>query len=397
VGALLSGSQGIDWQVYWDNGGSSNYFVKYDGGSNFIFSPGRAFWVVRKGAWVIARTVNSAPLNASQEVEIPLHAGWNLITNPFDSPVAWSRIQSANGVSESIYSYNAGFAASTEFQPYVGYYFFNATNLSVLKIPYGSLFASSSVSNELNPVSWEVNVTLSSGNSVDRSTRFGVSANAREGLDVLDSRKPRATGAVPSAYFRRSNWDPEFSFFASDFRPGFEQAESWEFEVQLPERKPSQIAFSGVSQIPSDFQVYLLVEASAKAIDLRVDSVYDFIPVTGLSKFSVIVGKEDVVREKLKSILPREFSLSNNYPNPFNPSTRIDVGIPFTSEVKLKVYDILGREVKTIYSGTIDAGRYSFEWDGRNEAGAPVSTGVYLYRLATSTGMNLVRKMIFIK
>jgi hypothetical protein len=397
VGTLLSGAQGTDWQVYWDNGAASNYLVKYDGGSNFNFSVGRAFWVLKKGPWAITRTVDSAPLNPSQEVEILLHPGWNLITNPFGSPVAWSMIQSANGISESIYSYNAGFATSTEFQPYTGYYFFNASNDSVLKIPYGSLFPNSSVSDELNPVSWKVNVTLSSGNSVDRSTRFGVSRNAREELDPLDSRKPRPIGAVPIVYFKRSGWDRQYSFFASDFRPEIQQAESWEFEVQSPGHKPSQIAFSGVSQIPSDFRVYLAVEAGAKSIDLRVDSVYDFIPVTHLSKFSVIVGKEDAVRERLKSMLPKEFSLSNNYPNPFNPSTTIEVDIPFPSEVKLKVYNILGLEVKTLYSGPIEAGRYTFEWDGRNGWKAPVSSGVYFCRLTAGAGTNLMRKMIFLK
>jgi flagellar hook assembly protein FlgD len=89
--------------------------------------------------------------------------------------------------------------------------------------------------------------------------------------------------------------------------------------------------------------------------------------------------------------------LGPNYPNPFNPTTTIPVAVPVTSEIKLKIYNLLGAEVKMIYDGTIEAGRYWFNWDGRNEAGNTVATGVYLYRLSTSTGTSLLGKMILIR
>jgi hypothetical protein len=71
--------------------------------------------------------------------------------------------------------------------------------------------------------------------------------------------------------------------------------------------------------------------------------------------------------------------LSQNYPNPFNPSTTIEFDLPKTSNVKLKIYNILGEEVATLVSGRLTAGSYSYEWSRP----AGMASGVYMYRLET--------------
>jgi hypothetical protein len=241
-------------------------------------------------------------------------------------------------------------------------------------------------------------VALSAGEFSDRSASFGIAHDAETGLDPLDERKPRALAATPTVEFKRPQWDANYSTFATDIRPEFEYAESWEFDVRATQREASQLAFSGISKIPSQFEVYLIDEGRARTVDLREDSLYRFTPAAELSKFSVVVGKKEAVQEKLSSVaLPKAFALGPNYPNPFNPSTNIPVAVPVASEIKLKIYNLLGAEVKTIYDGTIEAGRYWFNWDGRNEAGSTVATGVYFYRLATSTGVTLLGKMILIR
>ncbi|MEK9136774.1 MAG: Ig-like domain-containing protein, partial [Bacteroidota bacterium] len=121
ISKLLNGAQGVDWQVFWDNGAASNYLEKYDGGPTFRFSVGRAFWVIKKGSWTVNTTVPSAPVDSIQVVALPLHSGWNLITNPFTSSILWSKIQTVNGIAEPIYSYDGSFPTSVAFQPYVGY------------------------------------------------------------------------------------------------------------------------------------------------------------------------------------------------------------------------------------------------------------------------------------
>ncbi len=93
---------------------------------------------------------------------------------------------------------------------------------------------------------------------------------------------------------------------------------------------------------------------------------------------------------------PTDFELAQNYPNPFNPVTTIRFGLPHTSAVSLVIYNALGEEVKSFHPGTLPAGRYELTWDGTNDLGQAVPSGLYLYVLRTD-GVNLTRKMLLLK
>ena len=79
--------------------------------------------------------------------------------------------------------------------------------------------------------------------------------------------------------------------------------------------------------------------------------------------------------------MPVAFALKPNYPNPFNPETYIDYQIPATSRVDLGIYNGLGQKVRTLVEAKQATGRYQIKWDGKNESGFPLPSGVYLYRL----------------
>ncbi|MEG8947699.1 FlgD immunoglobulin-like domain containing protein [Rosettibacter firmus] len=98
---------------------------------------------------------------------------------------------------------------------------------------------------------------------------------------------------------------------------------------------------------------------------------------------------------KVKEI-PAEFSISQNYPNPFNPTTSIKYAIPQDARVTLVIYDMLGQVVKTLVDQEQEAGYYTVRWDGTNDFGSKVSSGIYIYRIIagkyTSTmKMNLLK------
>jgi len=410
VSEFLSGKQNESWQVYRDNGKASDFFEKFDGSANFLFSVGRGFWIIQKEPLSINTTVPAAPLDASEVANIPLQPDWNIITNPFPSPISWSAVQAANGnFTESLWDFlgAAGFQRSNMLEPNKGYYFCNTNvNRILLQIPYSLVFSSAaSTANEARL--WRVEVVLSAGEFSDRSASFGISPDAKTDFDPLDERKPRALATTPTVEFKRPTWDANYSTFASDIRPEFEESESWTFDVRALSRQPAQLTFSGLSHIPAHFEVYLIDEGHAQSANLREDSLYHFTPAAELMKFKVVVGRKEKVQEQLSSLaLPKEFALGPNYPNPFNrstersrrsPTTTIPIAIPAATEIKLKLYNLLGAEVKTLYEGTIEAGRYWFNWDGRNEDGNSVATGVYLYRFTTSAGVRLVGKMILLR
>lgn len=90
-------------------------------------------------------------------------------------------------------------------------------------------------------------------------------------------------------------------------------------------------------------------------------------------------------------IVPANFTLAQNYPNPFNPSTTIMYQIPMNGHVTMKVYDVLGREVRTLVNTIQRAGRYEVKMDGSG-----LASGVYFYTL-TAAGYSATCKMIYMK
>lgn len=95
---------------------------------------------------------------------------------------------------------------------------------------------------------------------------------------------------------------------------------------------------------------------------------------------------------------PRTFSLSQNYPNPFNPSTTINYTLPIgeMEKVRLCVYDLRGRKVKTLVDEAKKGGSYSIHWDGKDDIGMVVGSGIYLYRLTTCS-TSLTKKMLILQ
>jgi len=103
------------------------------------------------------------------------------------------------------------------------------------------------------------------------------------------------------------------------------------------------------------------------------------------------------IEENYKYSIPAEFSLSQNYPNPFNPSTMIEYTVPFTSNITLSVYNVLGQEVVRLIDNKLQAtGQYTISWDTSNGSSKSLSSGIYIYQLRTE-GMTISKKMILLK
>jgi len=94
--------------------------------------------------------------------------------------------------------------------------------------------------------------------------------------------------------------------------------------------------------------------------------------------------------------LPLDYILFQNYPNPFNPSTTVKFQVPKTSDVTIKIYDMLGQEIRTLFSEQVMRGNYTVEWDGLNEAGQQMSSGSYVYRMIAGEFMQS-KKMVYVK
>lgn len=126
-----------------------------------------------------------------------------------------------------------------------------------------------------------------------------------------------------------------------------------------------------------------------RVTDANNSSLFDV--SDGVFSISMIDAVDDRAGE-----VPSHFELSQNYPNPFNIETQISFAVPQTSHVMLSVYNTSGDHIRTIQFGDLAAGRYTRMWDGRNEAGQVVATGLYIYRVQIGN-WQASRKMALIK
>ncbi|MFC1554230.1 aryl-sulfate sulfotransferase [candidate division KSB1 bacterium] len=109
-----------------------------------------------------------------------------------------------------------------------------------------------------------------------------------------------------------------------------------------------------------------------------------------LEGFNIVTSVND------NNILPLTFTLHQNYPNPFNPVTNIKFDLDKTENATLLIYNSLGEEVKTIVSQLLTPGTHVYTWDGSNNSGSKVSSGIYFYRLTAGNQAGL-KRMIYIK
>ncbi|GEM_PF-2736428 len=113
-------------------------------------------------------------------------------------------------------------------------------------------------------------------------------------------------------------------------------------------------------------------------------------------QLSTIEGALIPVTLKDEGILPEGFRLYQNYPNPFNPVTEIRFVVPVDSKVELTVFNVLGQQIRSLASGRLPAGSHTVTWDGTDDEGTPVSSGIYFYRLSAGEYQDR-KKMVLLK
>ena len=102
------------------------------------------------------------------------------------------------------------------------------------------------------------------------------------------------------------------------------------------------------------------------------------------------IGKED------EANVVKKFALENNYPNPFNPVTTIKYQTPRTADISLVIYNALGQKIRTLVDAKVESGSHTVTWNGRNEMGKTVSSGIYFYVL-TAGDTRIAKKMILMR
>ncbi len=442
------------WRLYSFHPARGN--VEFGKNGFMRFTPGRALWLItaEKRSFDLA-AVHS--VSSAQAFEIELQPGWNLIATPFDFPTDWSAVQKSALVESQLWSFDGKqyLANNAIMQPWQGYFvrnlnsvvekisippiaaqatlpaldFTNEKNTPLNPPSRGELFGNVRIDSPLegsqggviahpqtsqnDPRQWHLQLRATNGEFVDQENWLGVSFFAREEWDELEwSEPPLAPGDFVALRFNQTEWQHFNGAFTTDFRPPSAAAQSWRFEVLAgAEGQRVELDFTRDGAAAQEMQFVLLNEESRLAREITFDehgnstTALSFRSKTAPQRFVLWVGTEEqLAQNSLKTLLtPTQFELASAYPNPARAQTgqaavsTFRFSLPRASSVELHVYDMLGRHVRNLLLKQFHiAGHHEIIWDGRDEAGNAVATGVYWYRM-TAPGFHAARKIMVLR
>ncbi|MEW6411715.1 MAG: T9SS type A sorting domain-containing protein [Candidatus Zixiibacteriota bacterium] len=371
--------------------------------------PGRGYWVITRdltdfGVAGVSMVPN-ATYGGNRYLSIPLQAGWNQIANPFAFPVSLlEAVVNDNGTMTSDftgriedvgYYYNgSNYFTQTTFDPWDGVFLFAEKAGVELWLRYheqgtaGKAVVDDLLVEKAAP-SWQMELTMTSGDLGDVANYVGVCADANMGADVNDYREPpMAPEGVMLAYKLP---DGSEGLRRTDYRPEFANGATW--DVVFSEGSDRVVTARGVESIPQGMEAWLIL---TNAGTFRLGEGTEVRLPNDVFSAQLVIGNDGYAAGEVSSALPNQFGLSQNFPNPFNPTTSIRFALPQACHVELVVYNMLGQKVRTLVDQRMDAGHQLVEWDGRDGGGQQVASGVYFYRL-NAADFSQTKKMMLLK
>ena len=389
------------WRTFkWVNG-------SYKENSGFL-RPGSAVWIITKEpASLQTGPGKSTSLLSPQTIN--LINGWNQIGNPYNSNIQISspEVIISSNVEPNLYRYAGdGYTQSNSLEPGQGYWIYSNGNGSVildLDLLETGVERPKDLPLENNENKWQINLIAKKQNNFDAMTRLGASENSHEGYDQNDFHEPPVIGDFVSTYFLSENGDQ----LNSDFRSLSDGMTNWELYVHAGNSGYVDINIDGLNDLPPNTSV-LGFNPISKEAEIFTEATVMRVMTFGKNKPAKIlltVGPNDQIQDKQYelSVIPESFSLAQNSPNPFNPVTNIQISLMESAYITLSVFNILGEQVNQLsLNQNMSPGVHNFIWEGKDNRGAQLTSGVYLYRLEARSmnGRKLfsdTKKMILMK
>ena len=172
----------------------------------------------------------------------------------------------------------------------------------------------------------------------------------------------------------------------------WEYARSMQYEIQISEDSTEWSTIYIYTESEGDVDNITFTPKTTRYV--RIYSTAGLAPEWNISLYEIEIYYDSNINSiDKKSEVSKEFTLSQNYPNPFNPATTITYNIPKTANVSINIYNILGQKVCTLVSDiNHQPGLFKVIWDGTNDFGKPVVSGIYLYTLTVDNRLNETKK-----
>jgi len=384
-------------------------WIEYPNTSDF--EPGRAFFLIVTDENKVLRSGPGKTLTTICPDTLVLYPGWNLIANPFNFPISKDNLELRNSsLPLGLFTYEGEWRVNVNtIEPWRGY-----------AIKVDSILGQPEIHLLINPISapssagkvsatsaaaaneWTIQIKAFAGAAKDQINWMGVKNNAAAEYDANDLFEPPVIGKYVSLYFPHKEWTTQPENYTADYRPLSSDGYVWDFEVATAKgHEMVTLNFDGMDEVPAGLDVYLIDEQLGAARNLRQNPSYSFRAVSdgGKKALRIVVGSRNYVETNSNDVtlVPAAFDLAQNFPNPFNPETVIRYSLPEAATVTLEIYNMLGQKVRTLVDHSQQAADfYSLSWNGRDDNGRALASGMYLYRLSAGSYVN-TRKMVLMK
>ena len=360
-------------------------------------APGRGYWLIQKDPVDLPATGVST--STVGNVVLTLEPGWNQIATPYNMTIAWSSVLRGPNVEDRLVARaGGGYVDVDHLAPWQGYWVRNTgLNATTITIPPTPMTKSAGHEDgsaaAMADALWSLTLAVEHGDRYDRQNVAGVVEEAEEGIDALDFFEPPALPGDVSLFFERSDGE-SVEALSCDMRPPFAEGAGWDVVLRLEGGGTVDLTVTGGAAVPGDQEVRLLTQDGS--VDLRrTEHLTLRIGQGGETRLRLAVGDPDFVQEQEQS-LPRPFAQRPVYPNPFNPKTTLGFSLPRTSHVSLDIFDLKGRLVRRLVDESFAPGMHEVTWNGLDDSGHPVSTGIYFSRLRAAD-FTQTRKMTLVR
>ena len=339
---------------------------------------------------------SSIPL---EDFVIDLDSGWNLIGSPFSFPVQFEKDSVVGepityGLSGGTKGWSDG---QSELQPWNGYAVYSSQDASMTLTPFPENDNSSSRISK--PDEWYVKIKIEDGIYINYSAEIGRRKNAQDSYDVFDTPVyPELDSGL--IVLTDINGTKDYNFIR-DIRNSDDINGIWNLRIEgAVKQKTIMFSTELKGSAPEELNVALIDIKKRRVYSSVFNEKITISPNSNISyELKFIAGELGYVNLKTKEILdniPSDFVLSQNYPNPFNPITKMDYELPERSMVSISIYNVLGQEIINLVNEVKDYGHHTIKWDGKDNTGKEMASGVYFTRMVSSR-FSQTKKMLLIK
>ena len=384
VFGALGGVDNTQWRLFdygpKDNGRANR---EYGTGAFSLIEPGKGYWLIARKSTTINPGEGTAAgsdllIDENNPFTISLVSGWNLIGNPYNFPISWTEVLTANGnpagVETSIYRFKNGtLSLGVELGRYQGAFIKSTSNVDI-KVPTlrntsitGGRISSEKI--DLLKNQWSIPISVTNGDLTNETSGIGMHPKAK----LIDQDDFDRTGVplleglnMPELVFSSTSTTP----LTKDVVPTQDHF-TWPFTVAYSGDEPLKLQWPAIDK-PGEQQLILLDLATQRVIDMTKETEIQL--SSACKSLRIIFGDQNYINRVLEKELP---AIGIPFPNPAHEEVKIPIFISESldnANVTVRVYNSLGKEVATLLDDRFSKGYHVLNWKPKEPAGLYIVT-----------------------